>query len=89
MGPYYGPYWSPHIGRMSFRPTSTIDRSLCHQGYKERSNEDSGYLCTVGFRKLENGSEMISAGLPSFFGLGLEDGHIPTFWLVLNRRHML
>ena len=26
---------------------------------------------------------MIHAGVPSFFGLGLEDGHVPTFWLLL------
>ena len=26
---------------------------------------------------------MIYTGLPSFFGLGLEDGHVPTFWLLL------
>ena len=23
---------------------------------------------------------MIYAGVPSFFGLGLGDGHVPTFW---------
>ena len=26
---------------------------------------------------------MLSAGFPSFFGLGLEDCHVPTFWLLL------
>ena len=26
---------------------------------------------------------MIYVGFPSFFGLGLEDGHVPTFWLLL------
>ena len=26
---------------------------------------------------------MIYAGVPSFFGLGLEDGHVPTFWLLV------
>ena len=26
---------------------------------------------------------MIYAGCPAFFGLGLEDGHVPTFWLQL------
>ena len=26
---------------------------------------------------------MIHAGVSSFFGLGLEGGHVPTFWLLL------
>ena len=26
---------------------------------------------------------MIYAGLPSFLGLELEDGHVPTFWLLM------
>ena len=26
---------------------------------------------------------MIYAGVPSFSALGLEDGHVPTFWLLL------
>ena len=25
---------------------------------------------------------MINAGCPSFFGFGLEDGRVPTFWLL-------
>ena len=25
------------------------------------------------------GSKMIHGGVPSFFGLGLQDGHVPTF----------
>ena len=29
---------------------------------------------------LEHESRMIYAGLASFLGLGLEDGHLPTFW---------
>ena len=28
---------------------------------------------------------MMYAGVPSFFGLGLEDGHVPSFWLLLFR----
>ena len=27
---------------------------------------------------------MIYARFPSFFGLGLEDSHVPTFWLLLR-----
>ena len=27
---------------------------------------------------------MICAGCSSFFGVGLEDGHVPTFWLLLR-----
>ena len=34
----------------------------------------------LDFKKLEYGCRMICAGVPSFFGLGLEDGHVPTFW---------
>ena len=38
---------------------------------------------TVDSKKLEHGWRMIHAGFPSFFGLGLEEGHVPTFWLLL------
>ena len=31
-------------------------------------------------KKSEHGCRMIHAGVPSFHGLGLEDGHVPTFW---------
>ena len=31
---------------------------------------------------------MIDAGVPSFFGLGSEDGHVPTFWLLLQRQNL-
>ena len=27
---------------------------------------------------------MLCAGVPAFFGLGLEDGHLTTFWLLLK-----
>ena len=33
-------------------------------------------------KKLENGCRMICAGCASFFGLGLEDAHCPTSWLL-------
>ena len=34
--------------------------------------------------KLEHGCRMIHALGPSVVGLGLEDGHVPTFWLLLQ-----
>ena len=34
---------------------------------------------------MEHGCRMICAGLPSFVDLELEDGHVPTFWLLLCR----
>ena len=37
----------------------------------------------VDSKMLEHGCRVIYAGFPSFFGLGLEDGHVPTFWLLL------
>ena len=30
---------------------------------------------------------MIDAGIPPFFGLGLEEGHVLTFWLLLYCSH--
>ena len=32
-------------------------------------------------KRVEHGCRMGVASLPSFLGLGLEDGHVPTFWL--------
>ena len=37
---------------------------------------------TASSKKLEHGRRLIYAGVPSFFGLGLEDGHVPSFWLL-------
>ena len=34
-------------------------------------------------RKLEHERGMIYPVCPAFFGLGLEDNHVPTFWLPL------
>ena len=34
-------------------------------------------------QKFERGCRIIYAGVPCFVGLGLEDGHFPTFWLLL------
>ena len=36
--------------------------------------------CTTDSKKFEYG--MIYTGVPSCFGLGLGDGHVPTFWLL-------
>ena len=46
------------------------------------------YICiyiyyTEDSQELEPGCKMIDAGVPSFFGLGLEDGIVPTVWLLL------
>ena len=38
---------------------------------------------TEDSKKLEHGCRVICAGVPSSFGLGLEDSHVPTFWLLL------
>ena len=34
-------------------------------------------------KKLEHGCRMVCAAFPSFCGLGLEDHHVPTFWVLL------
>ena len=34
---------------------------------------------------LERGSRTILLVFPSFFGLGLADGHTPTFWLLRSQ----
>ena len=39
-------------------------------------------ITTVGSKKLKHGCRMIYAGCPSFFGLGWEDGDVPTSWLL-------
>ena len=36
----------------------------------------------VEANKFEHGCTMIFAGLLPFFGWGLGDGHVPTFWLL-------
>ena len=37
-------------------------------------------------KKLEHGCRMIYVGFPFFFGFGLEDGHVPIFWVLLQKR---
>ena len=39
---------------------------------------------TVEFNKLDYGCIMICARFASFAGLGLEGGHVSTFWLLLQ-----
>ena len=39
---------------------------------------------TVDFKRLEQVRRMICAGVPSLFGLGLEEGHAPTVCLLLQ-----
>ena len=41
---------------------------------------------TVDSKKLEHRCRVICAGSASFFGWRLEDGHVPTFWLLLYGR---
>ena len=47
-----------------------------------RSDACSSTL-TVRSKELEHGCIMVRAGVPSF-GFGLEDGHVPTFWIPLK-----
>ena len=41
-------------------------------------------LSTADSKKLEHGWRMIYAGVPFLCSMGLEDGHVPTFWLLLS-----
>ena len=38
--------------------------------------------CILSSEQLEDGCGMIYAGCPPFFSSLLEDGHVPTFWLL-------
>ena len=40
---------------------------------------------TVDSQKLDHGCSMVYAGFSSFFGLRLEEDHVPTFWPLLYR----
>ena len=46
--------------------------------------------CTVDSNKTEQGCRMILAGFASSFGLRMEEGQVPTFWLLLEvySRHL-
>ena len=39
---------------------------------------------TVDCKRLDYGCRRMYAGFPSDFRSGLEDGHVPTFWLLLQ-----
>ena len=41
------------------------------------------HSCGIQYALNSDACRMICGGLPSFFGLGLEDGHVATFWLLL------
>ena len=43
---------------------------------------------TVGSEKLEHGRLKSHDYFASVFGLGLEDGHVPIFWLLLYIRYL-
>ena len=47
-----------------------------------------GYIARLGpcLDALEYGCRMNCAGVPSFFGLGLEDKYVPSFWLLLEAK---
>ena len=47
------------------------------------SGKSNVFFYTVDSNTLEHGCRMMYAGFASLFGLGLEDGHVPTFWLLL------
>ena len=64
--------------------SKSLDTSSPHRGSVGSSAVlYSRQLPTVDSRKLELGCGMIYVGSPSFFGLWLEGGHAPTFWLPL------
>ena len=44
---------------------------------------DKVQILAADFKKLEHGGRLIDAGIPCFFGFGLEDGYVSTFWLLL------
>ena len=46
-----------------------------------RKRGPEGYSSRL--QKLKPRLRMVSAGSSSFFGLGSQDGHVPTFWLLL------
>ena len=41
-------------------------------------------LRTVDSKKLEHRCRIISVGVAFFSGIGLEDGHVPIFWPLLQ-----
>ena len=63
------------IGLLKLRISWSFGDSKAHLGL-------GGYQePTADSKKLEHGWRTSYAGRPYFFGLGLEDGHVPIFWL--------
>ena len=44
-------------------------------------------ITTLGSRRFEYRPGTILAGVPSFLGVMLRDGHVPTFWLLPYTYH--
>ena len=71
---------TPRSGRSNFRrPRSAVLRTHRPHRLEPASN---GPANTLDSKKLEHGCGTISAGFPSFLGVGLEEGHVPTLWLL-------
>ena len=68
-----------HCRKQGFTPrVSTRILKGPHKSDPKGKGEGSSQV-----KKLEHGCRMIYAGVPSFFGFGLEHGHVSTFWLLL------
>ena len=81
---FLGPYGSQLIACFSQQPAWTLRARSGKpgRGIDLHSQELSGSF-TVDSNTLEHGCRMIYAGVPSFFGLGSEDGGVPTLALLL------
>ena len=86
-------YSSNHVPRQTRASSNKVPRNASYCWEYAKTGLNSGFgtvvICpavedfTVDSNTLEHGCRMILAGFPSFTGLGLEGGHIPTFWLLL------
>ena len=70
---------SPDVCQTTMIPRVLVDFVIqSHVGFLSST---VGPGLTVGSKKkLEDGCSVIYAGSPSFFGLELQDGYVPTFW---------
>ena len=59
--------------------TKKMDPILASQRF-EAGSRSRDTATTVNSRKLEHLCGMIYAAFPCYFGLGLEDSHVTTFW---------
>ena len=64
-------------------PGLTYRLRMTGKPYNPEALRESTRSPPVDSKKLEHGCRMIHAGFPSLFALGLEDGRVPTFWLLL------